>query len=175
MYTSGHVEILSNAVAALSTEELNASAQDMKQLLAGLAYPDFPCGRVQVHGDEVSDNMKTCSLARLVLTMFMDKLSMGCQLHSGIYSLWHAMTLDPDKSVANIARNAYDDPRAVTYMRMSDSELSPRARRSIQKLRALIATVVAAVNERSQSFEQIAARCPSGSTSKTSLGMDHAS
>ncbi|KAG2498121.1 hypothetical protein HYH03_003879 [Edaphochlamys debaryana] len=81
MYTSGHVEILSDAVAALSTEELNASAQDMKQLLAGLAYPDFPCGQVQVHGDEVSDDMKTCSLARLVLTMFMDKLSMGYQSH----------------------------------------------------------------------------------------------
>jgi hypothetical protein len=113
MYTPGHVAILRDAMMRLRGgsrgffgADRGARRRGWYELAKALSYPDFPCGRVQVLGDAVlEERMEACGLLQLGAAMLLDRLSLGHQSHNGFYSLWHAMTYDPDKPVENIARN----------------------------------------------------------------------
>ena len=104
MYTSGHVEILRDALntAAFKIDD----ASDLETLVKAVSYPDFPCGKIEIVGsDVVVDRMESCGFVKLALSLMFDKLSLGNQSHNGFYAVWHAMTLDPDKTVENVAKN----------------------------------------------------------------------
>ena len=112
MYTAGHLEILRDALKMY--EKIHGSPyfskdsqdeKDEKVLMASISFPDFPCGKVEVVGDRLVNKMHACNVVRLIANMLFDELSLGYQSHNGFYSLWHAMSHDPDKSVSNIARN----------------------------------------------------------------------
>jgi hypothetical protein len=106
MYTTGHVAILLAAMKQLPeaffTEDKLSGEYE---LIKALSYPDFPCGTIRVQDGVLHENMKSCGIFRLGIAMIMDRMSMGHQSHNGFYSLWHAMTYDPDKNVENVARN----------------------------------------------------------------------
>jgi hypothetical protein len=107
MYTSGHLEILDAALALVP--DFN-SPEDIMNLRAALSYPDFPCGKVSVvqegDGSQVlREDMSNCSLSRMALSLLFKKLSFVYQSHNGFYAFWHAMSIDPDLSVANVAKN----------------------------------------------------------------------
>ena len=108
MYTSGHAEILADALAKLSVGAKRRFHGLEKDLENALAYPDFPCGKIRVKGHEIKDRFETCSVLNLFVSMVFKKLSLGNQSHNGFYALWHSMTIDPDKSVENVARNVVE-------------------------------------------------------------------
>jgi hypothetical protein len=123
MYTSGHIEILEDALRLLNSRSqlLLPYADDddsfKKSLMEGLMYPDFPCGKIEVVKTMKNNNnkqnirdglvakMESCGLPRLLMSMIFDRMSLGYQSHKGFYSLWHSMTYDPDKTVENVAKN----------------------------------------------------------------------
>ena len=109
MYTAGHTTILADALSTLSDDARRCFRDiDEKELADALAYPDFPCGKIQVSPDAIVERMETCSLPNLVLSIVFRKLSLGNQSHNGFYSLWHSMTIDPDKTVKNVAKNVVE-------------------------------------------------------------------
>jgi hypothetical protein len=107
MYTKGHEEILDDALRGL---QRRIDRDERAALSQGLMYPDFPCGGVALgRGDSLLAEMQPCGVADVASLLLQGtrlRLSLGFQSHAGFYSLWHATTYDPDKSVANIARNA---------------------------------------------------------------------
>lgn len=107
MYTSGHITILKEAlrdVEALLGRPLFEDPKDVKELMAAISYPDFPCGKIH---DGVNGSLKQrrCNPAKFITSLLFKKLSFVYQSHNGFYSLWHAMSIDPDRSVSNIAKN----------------------------------------------------------------------
>ena len=81
---------------------------DKYTLIKALTYPDFPCGNIELSSDGKTlddSGMDVCSLAEMGMAMMFDKLSMSNQTHNGFYSVWHAMTFDPEKTLENVAKN----------------------------------------------------------------------
>lgn len=123
MYSKGHEIILQAAFDALGPAAVgqllgmcrpcheawradDRRALGKRHLLDGLMYPDFPCGKVDVDKDNsLQENLETCNFIKFVLGQYLSPYSMGYQSHQGFYALWHAMTLDPNKSVSNTAKN----------------------------------------------------------------------
>ena len=83
MYTSGHVDILRAALAEFGSDYFE-DKEDWKVLKAALAYPDFPCGKIAIEGDQVVEHMQQCGVARLVASMFFNKMSLGYQSRRGV-------------------------------------------------------------------------------------------
>ena len=103
MYTSGHNEILTDAMKLVGFE---FDQEEMKKLEKALAYPDFPCGSLSISdADEIVEKLETCGVVKLAIAFAFDKLSLGNQSHNGFYSLWHSMTVDPSKTVENVVKN----------------------------------------------------------------------
>jgi hypothetical protein len=125
MYTWGHEQILDDALALFRKPFDNAHAKpfdnahakpfdnalakpfDAAELKSFLSFPDFPCGKMQASS---APELHPCSTAEVVLDVLAKPrdASMISQSHRGFYSLWHSMTMDPDKTVENTAKNVME-------------------------------------------------------------------
>lgn len=124
MYTLGHEEILEDAMSRLAGSGSGSSSSDddpivffgderdhdvMTILMSSISYPDFPCGSVKVVKGHLVDKLMPCSAFKLASSIvFGHKDTLGYQSHNGFYALWHSMTIDPNRTVANVAKNVVE-------------------------------------------------------------------
>ena len=108
MYTTGHEQILRDAV-ALFEDPKERTYFASAELSSAVSYPDFPCGGIEIEGDVMVDRLRRCGELELGAELLLsDKESMGYQSHYGFYSLWHSMTIDPNMSVSKVAKNVVE-------------------------------------------------------------------
>lgn len=134
MYTSGHEAILRDALKRLGSGEAPEHG-DVKLLLKGLKYPDFPCGSYQLDAHELdahrhdghgrlgmSFKRKSCSLFQLLhdVTLRPNIFASAFASHNGYFSVWHSMTYDPQRTVGQITRDIIDQVLSFLLLAVSD-------------------------------------------------------
>lgn len=101
---------------------------NIRELSDGLKYPDFPCGTYELQADgNLRFKPKICSMVRLAdeIAVLPEFFSISYSSHNGYFSLWHAMTYDPMKSVAGISREVIDQILSLCKLALHDETLSP--------------------------------------------------
>lgn len=133
MYTSGHTEILYEAMKRIDPNiTLRKYLRfhgwkhvSLKTLLQGLKYPDFPCGKFRYTSTgRILMTKDVCSLLKLVddIVIIPNIFSQSYSSHNGYFSVWHSMTYDPQRSVQDVTQDVVDIIMAACKLSLLDDE-----------------------------------------------------
>ena len=131
MYTSGHIEICDAAFKLMGEKLrknfLNSYEGDVsiKNLIIGLKYPDFPCGKYKFDKGRVKMTKTLCSIFKLIddIIVIPNLYSVSYSSHNGYYSIWHAMSYNPNRTVFETARDITDHIMALCKLAIMDETL----------------------------------------------------
>lgn len=133
MYTSGHTEICDEAFKLLSQRLRKNFLDDypdykdvsIKSLLTGLKYPDFPCGKYKFVKGRIQMTKNLCSILKLIddIVFIPNLYSISYSSHNGYYSIWHAMTYNPNRTVFETTRDIVDHIMALCKLAIMDETL----------------------------------------------------
>ena len=108
MFTGGHIEILLDSLKLLG-ESKGSLFKGVKgyeevsynNMLIGLKYPDFPCGKYKFENGRMKMSKTLCGFFKILDdTVFVPNMfSMSYSSHNGYFSTWHAMTYNPRSDV----------------------------------------------------------------------------
>jgi hypothetical protein len=131
MYTSGHMEICNEAF-KLMGEKLRKNFLDdysgdvsIKNMIIGLKYPDFPCGKYKFDKGRVKMTKTLCNIFKLIddIIVVPNLYSVSYSSHNGYYSIWHAMSYNPNRTVFETARDITDHIMALCKLAIMDETL----------------------------------------------------
>lgn len=108
MFTGGHIEILLDSLKLLG-ESKGSLFKDFKDyddvsynnMLVGMKYPDFPCGKYKFENGRIKMSKTLCGFFKILDdTVFVPNMfSMSYSSHNGYFSIWHAMTYNPNGEI----------------------------------------------------------------------------
>jgi hypothetical protein len=133
MYTGGHIEILLDALHLLGESKRSIFKDasrytdvNYNNMLVGLKYPDFPCGKYKFDNGRMKMSKTLCGFFKLMDdTVFIPNMfSMSYSSHNGYFSIWHAMTYNPK---TNITDEIIDHIMAMCKLAILDDTLDSPA------------------------------------------------
>jgi hypothetical protein len=104
MFTGGHSEILLDSLKMLGESKRSLFIEfggydevSYNNMLVGLKYPDFPCGKYKFENGRMKMSKTLCGFFKLLDdTVFVPNMfSLSYSSHNGYFSIWHAMTYNP--------------------------------------------------------------------------------
>jgi hypothetical protein len=128
MYISGHSQILQQSIKELSIDwkGINFEYVTNELLNKGLKYPDLPCGSFQFKDKKLKVTKELCGLVKIVddIVIKPELFSIAYTSHNGIFSIWHSMTFDPNKTVKEVRDEIVDHILILARLSLKDTNIS---------------------------------------------------
>lgn len=119
MWTRGHIDILNDAL------KLLGDVTYYDELVHGLKYPDFPCGKYKIKNGKLVMSKTLCSIGKFLedVVFVPNIMSISYASHSGYFSIWHAMTHDVGEKLENVRQSIVEHILAMCKLGLWDTTL----------------------------------------------------